>query len=93
VHSQDGLYGTTIIDGPCIVLCHRHRHLVYRFEGRPTVCDGKSRFRVVHGWLGSANEHGYGTSVFAKPTGWRASEWWSSRGKSMKFGEERRDCP
>lgn len=84
VHSQDG---PTIIDGPCVVLCYRHLHWLDRIH------DGKTRFRIVHGWLGSANQYGYGTSVFSAPTGWTAAHWWADRSKAMKFGESRRDCP
>jgi hypothetical protein len=85
--------GSTFMDGPTIVLCRRHRHRVYRFEGKPSVCDGKTRFRVVHGWMGSANDHGYGTSVFAARTGWKVAPWWKANAKILKFGESRRDCP
>ena len=59
-HVQTGTE-VEIIDGPHIVLCHRHRHWVYSGP-RANVGDGKTRFRVVHGgWLGSANQYGYGT--------------------------------
>jgi hypothetical protein len=90
-HTQDGT-NVTIIDGPCVVLCHRHRHWLFH-DGKRSLGDGKTRFRILHGWLGSANPFGYGTSVFSAPTGWKAAKWWAARAREMKFGESRRDCP
>ena len=83
----------TFVGGPNIVLCHRHRHLVYR-SSRTSICDGKTRAPVVHrGWLGSANAHGYGAAVFAAPTGWKVAPWWLAHARTEKFSESRRDCP
>jgi len=74
--------------GQQIVLCHRHRHWVRGPPIRAGV-----RFRAVRGWLGAANEHGNGTSVFERPTGWEQAPWWWARRRTMKFGESRRDAP
>ena len=72
--------------GPNVVLCHRHRHLAEALK------DGTSRFRVVHGWLGSGNHYGYGYAVFRTRSGWRAAKWWADRRKPCAFGESRRDA-
>jgi hypothetical protein len=75
------------IEGPHIVLCHRHRHWSEpkRLE---TV-----RFPVVAGWFGAYNEHGYGSAVWSAPTGWTpAAEWWAQRSACNFGGPFRRDA-
>ena len=84
--------GSRCVDGPNVVLCHRHRHWLDSDSKRHTL-DGKTRFRILRGWLGSANKYGYGTSVFSAPTGWKAAKWWAAHAREVKFGEWRRDCP
>lgn len=72
--------------GPNVVLCFRHRTWADR------VGDGTTRFRIVHGWLGSSNRHGYGHSVFASRAGWFAAKWWADRRQPVAFGESRKDA-
>lgn len=75
-----------IVHGPNVVLCHRHRHWL-------PIGAGRTRFRVVHGWLGAANQYGYGLAVFKAKVGWALARWWADRGKVMGFAGMRRDCP
>lgn len=76
------------IDGPWIVLCHRHRWWTHERGVRTG-----ARFRVAHGWLGAANKHGYGTAVFARRHGMRPAAWWWARRCEARFGQpSRRDA-
>jgi hypothetical protein len=69
------------IDGPHVVLCHRHRSFVYS----DAIKSGK-RIRVMHGgWLGDANRYGYGTAVFASRTGVRPALWWWVRRRESSY--------
>jgi len=75
-----------VIDGPNLVLCHRHRHWV---DGLHLL----RRYRVVHGWLGAANQHGYGHTVYQSRAGGKAASWWWQRSQKRKWGEpSRRDA-
>jgi len=76
------------LDGPYIVLCHRHRH----YNQERGIRTGR-RFHVVNGWLGAANKYGYGASVFESETGSTpAPEWWACRRPSRAGGPFRRDA-
>lgn len=68
-------------DGPWCVLCHRHRWWTHE-KGVRT---GR-RFPVVHGWLGAANEHGYGTAVYAAESGRQPAAWWWERRRPSPWG-------
>lgn len=77
------------IDGPWIVLCHRHR--TWQERGRV----GGGRIRLVHGgWLGAANQYGYGSAAFSSRTGWKPARWWWRRRSDVVFGQtdRRRDA-
>lgn len=76
------------IEGPHLVLCHRHRWWTHEKGVR-----AGRRFRVVHGWLGAANKYGYGYSVFARETGPKVAKWWWDRRRVSTFGDVgRRDA-
>lgn len=72
------------IDGPMVVLCHRHLHWT------DSIRKGK-RFPVAHGWLGAGNIHGYGSAVWAKAEGWEVAPWYWQRRSHMKFGDRHRE--
>lgn len=73
------------VDGPHVVLCHRHRGFVYS-----DAIKSGARILLVHGgWLGAANCHGYGTAVYASRTGSRPARWWWLRRREAKYVEHR----
>lgn len=73
------------LSGPNLVLCHRHRRWTARVRDL-------ERVRVVGGWLGSANEYGYGYAIWSEEKGYApAREWWAHRRK-LTFGESRKDA-
>lgn len=67
--------------GPNIVLCHRHAYRSYH----------PVRVRVVGGWLGAANKHGYGSAVYEHKDGWQAATAWLRHARGFAFGENRSD--
>jgi hypothetical protein len=74
------------IDGPWAVFCWRHRRVYYRRHDRNKM----ERIRVTGGWLGPANEYGYGSCVFRSKTSWKpAPRWWALRTPS-EFGQRHR---
>jgi hypothetical protein len=70
-------------DGPSIVLCHRHRHYAYR--SKPD-----ARHRIVGGWIGPANRHGYGYAVWSTRTGWKHAAAWLRLSRPCKAGDRTR---
>jgi hypothetical protein len=74
------------VDGPHIVLCHRHRH----WAAERGIRTGK-RFPVVHGWLGAANRYGYSSAVFEhERDSWVPAAWWWERRRPVTAGDSGR---
>lgn len=75
----------TGIEGPHAVLCAGHAATFERYR-----CQ---RIRVVGGWLGAANEYGYGSAVYDAETGWTpAPAWWGHKSDAVFGRNFRRDA-
>ncbi len=71
------------LDGPSIGICEQHHHCYERAK----TADKTARIHVKRGWLGGANQYGYGAAVWAQQVGWRHAAWWWARREPMVFGD------
>lgn len=73
------------VEGPHVVLCRAHANVFARYKSQ--------RVRIVGGWLGAANQYGYGCAVWDGETGWTpAPEWWAHRSVARFGAAGRRDA-
>ena len=82
--SHDPTTGASM-SGPYVVLCARHRHLAERVRRM-------ERIKIAHGYLGAANQYGYGAAVWARATGRQPAAWYWARRRRLTFGQGRKDA-